>query len=130
MKEINGVCFQQMLWHLQVLEDIQLTITFFVIRTPIHIPTDFFDNCMSISHDLRYFQIQVSEPSVDETILILEDLRERYKIHNKLHYTGDALVAAAKLSLQYKVRYKIHHKLQYTDDALVAAAKLSPQYKV
>ena len=44
---------------------------------------------------------QVPEPTVDETILILQGLRERYEIHHKLRYTDEALSAAAHLSYQY-----------------------------
>ncbi|KAI3746604.1 hypothetical protein L6452_09041 [Arctium lappa] len=49
----------------------------------------------------RFQPVKVPEPSVDETIQILRGLRERYEIHHKLHYTDDALVAAAELSHQY-----------------------------
>ena len=41
------------------------------------------------------------EPSVDETIQILQGLRECYEIHHKLHYTDEILIAAAQLSYQY-----------------------------
>ncbi|CAI5988495.1 unnamed protein product [Closterium sp. NIES-65] len=44
---------------------------------------------------------QVPEPTVEETILILQGLRERYEIHHKLRYTDEALAAAAQLSYQY-----------------------------
>lgn len=49
----------------------------------------------------RFQPVLVPEPSVDETILILKGLRERYEIHHKLRYTDDSLVAAAQLSYQY-----------------------------
>ncbi|GMN60495.1 hypothetical protein TIFTF001_029584 [Ficus carica] len=49
----------------------------------------------------RFQPVKVPEPSVDETILILKGLRERYEIHHKLRYTDDALIAAARLSYQY-----------------------------
>ncbi|CAI6001788.1 unnamed protein product [Closterium sp. NIES-64] len=49
----------------------------------------------------RFQPVQVPEPSVDETILILKGLRERYEIHHKLKYTDEALAAAAQLSYQY-----------------------------
>ncbi|KAK8499730.1 hypothetical protein V6N13_026766 [Hibiscus sabdariffa] len=41
------------------------------------------------------------EPSVDEAILILKRVREHYKIHHKLCYSDEALVAAAELSYQF-----------------------------
>ncbi|CAI5482745.1 unnamed protein product [Closterium sp. Yama58-4] len=49
----------------------------------------------------RFQPVQVPEPSVEETILILQGLRERYEIHHKLRYTDEALAAAAQLSYQY-----------------------------
>ncbi|CAM8984294.1 unnamed protein product [Rhodiola kirilowii] len=49
----------------------------------------------------RFQPVKVPEPTVDETILILKGLRERYEIHHKLRYTDEALVAAAQLSYQY-----------------------------
>ncbi|KAG6481944.1 hypothetical protein ZIOFF_058568 [Zingiber officinale] len=49
----------------------------------------------------RFQPVKVPEPTVDETIQILRGLRERYEIHHKLHYSDEALVAAAELSHQY-----------------------------
>jgi ATP-dependent Clp protease ATP-binding subunit ClpC len=40
-------------------------------------------------------------PSVDETILMLHGLRDRYEAHHKVHFSDEALVAAAKLSQRY-----------------------------
>eukprot|EP00898_Chlorokybus_atmophyticus_P003164 jgi/Chlat1/3849/Chrsp26S04065 len=49
----------------------------------------------------RFQPVQVPEPTVDETIAILQGLRERYEVHHKLRYTEEALEAAARLSAQY-----------------------------
>nr|XP_027189401.1 ATP-dependent Clp protease ATP-binding subunit ClpA homolog CD4A, chloroplastic-like [Cicer arietinum] len=50
----------------------------------------------------RLFQaVKVLEPSIEETIEILKGLRGTYETHYKLHYTDEALVAAANLSQQY-----------------------------
>ncbi|KAK9108595.1 hypothetical protein Syun_024606 [Stephania yunnanensis] len=49
----------------------------------------------------RFQPVRVPEPSVDEAILILRGLRERYEVHHKLRYSDDALVSAAQLSHQY-----------------------------
>ncbi|XP_028765130.1 chaperone protein ClpC, chloroplastic-like [Neltuma alba] len=49
----------------------------------------------------RFQPVKVPEPTVDETIQILEGLRERFEIHHKVRYTDEALVAAAQLSHQY-----------------------------
>ncbi|KAF0891533.1 hypothetical protein E2562_009929 [Oryza meyeriana var. granulata] len=49
----------------------------------------------------RFQPVKVPEPTVDETIGILEGLRERYEIHHKVRYTDASLIAAARLSYQY-----------------------------
>ncbi|KAA3460551.1 chaperone protein ClpC1, chloroplastic [Gossypium australe] len=49
----------------------------------------------------RFQPVKVHEPSVEETLQILEGLRECYEIHHKLRYTDEALISAAQLSFQY-----------------------------
>ncbi len=49
----------------------------------------------------RFQTIMVDPPSVQETIKILNGLRDRYEAHHKVHYTDEALEAAAKLSDRY-----------------------------
>jgi ATP-dependent Clp protease ATP-binding subunit ClpC len=49
----------------------------------------------------RFQPVQVKEPSVDETIEILQGLRERYETHHQVTIGEDALVAAARLSDRY-----------------------------
>ncbi|PPR83194.1 hypothetical protein GOBAR_AA37516 [Gossypium barbadense] len=49
----------------------------------------------------RFQPVKVPEPSVEETLQILEGLRECYEIHHKLRYTDEALISAAHLSFQY-----------------------------
>jgi len=49
----------------------------------------------------RFAPIYVEEPSVDDTILMLEGLRDRYEAHHKVHFSDDALVAAARLADRY-----------------------------
>jgi ATP-dependent Clp protease ATP-binding subunit ClpC len=43
----------------------------------------------------------VEEPSIDDTISMLQGLRDRYEAHHKVHFTDQALVSAAKLSARY-----------------------------
>ncbi|KAK2968803.1 hypothetical protein RJ640_028196 [Escallonia rubra] len=43
----------------------------------------------------------LERPSVDETIEIFGGLSETYETHHKVHYTKEALIAAAQLSNQY-----------------------------
>ncbi len=49
----------------------------------------------------RFQPVFVSEPSVDESILILRGLKDRYELHHGIRITDSALVAAAKLSQRY-----------------------------
>jgi ATP-dependent Clp protease ATP-binding subunit ClpA len=49
----------------------------------------------------RFQKIDVLEPSVDETILILKGLRATYEKHHDVTYTDEGLEAAAKLAQKY-----------------------------
>ncbi|MGW8250461.1 MAG: ATP-dependent Clp protease ATP-binding subunit, partial [Anaerolineales bacterium] len=49
----------------------------------------------------RFAPVYVEEPSVDDTIQMLYGLRDRYEAHHKVHFSDEALVAAAKLSSRY-----------------------------
>jgi len=49
----------------------------------------------------RFQPIQVEEPTVDETIKILEVLRDRYEAHHRVKISDEALRAAARLSDRY-----------------------------
>ncbi len=49
----------------------------------------------------RFQQVQVGEPSVEDTILILKGLAPRYEEHHHVRYTQKALEAAANLSKRY-----------------------------
>ena len=49
----------------------------------------------------RFQQIEIHEPSVDETVAILRGLKSRYEQHHKIKYTYSALVSAAELSARY-----------------------------
>ncbi|MDI6604443.1 MAG: ATP-dependent Clp protease ATP-binding subunit [Thermoanaerobacteraceae bacterium] len=49
----------------------------------------------------RFQPINVEEPTVEETILILKGLRDRYEAHHRVTITDEAIEAAAKLSHRY-----------------------------
>ncbi len=49
----------------------------------------------------RFAPVYVDEPSIEDTIKMLQGLRDRYEAHHKVHFADDALVAAARLSSQY-----------------------------
>src|SRR5215210_7518221 len=49
----------------------------------------------------RFQTIQVGEPTVEETELILKGLRDRYEQHHKIQITDEALKSAAELGDRY-----------------------------
>src|SRR3712207_4832570 len=49
----------------------------------------------------RFQTIQVGEPTVEETELILKGLREKYEEHHKIEITDEALKAASQLGDRY-----------------------------
>jgi ATP-dependent Clp protease ATP-binding subunit ClpC len=49
----------------------------------------------------RFQQIKVDQPSIPDTVKILEGLRERYEDHHKVRITDDALAASAELADRY-----------------------------
>ncbi len=49
----------------------------------------------------RFQTIIVDPPSVDETILILKGLRDKYEAHHRVKFSDEALEAAARLSDRY-----------------------------
>jgi len=49
----------------------------------------------------RFQTIMVDPPSVEETILILKGLRDKYEAHHRVKFSDEAIEAAAKLSDRY-----------------------------
>ncbi len=49
----------------------------------------------------RFQPVLVREPTVEETVQILEGLRDAYEAHHQVRFYDDALVAAAELSDRY-----------------------------
>jgi ATP-dependent Clp protease ATP-binding subunit ClpA len=49
----------------------------------------------------RFQKIEVHEPSIEETVQILEGLKSYYEEHHGVTYTSEALRAAAELSAKY-----------------------------
>ncbi len=49
----------------------------------------------------RFAPIWVEEPSVEESIEMLQGLQDRYEAHHNVRFTDEALVAAAQLSNRY-----------------------------
>ncbi|WP_225835935.1 ATP-dependent Clp protease ATP-binding subunit [Streptomyces sp. NK08204] len=49
----------------------------------------------------RFQPVMVPEPTVEETVQILEGLRDAYEAHHQVRYTDEALAAAAEMSDRY-----------------------------
>ncbi|MFT4415692.1 ATP-dependent protease ATP-binding subunit ClpC [Fredinandcohnia humi] len=49
----------------------------------------------------RFQPIQVDEPSVEESILILKGLRDRYEAHHRVSISDESIIQAVKLSDRY-----------------------------
>jgi ATP-dependent Clp protease ATP-binding subunit ClpC len=49
----------------------------------------------------RFAPVYVEEPDVEDTIKMLQGLRDRYEAHHKVSFSEEALVAAARLSSRY-----------------------------
>ncbi len=49
----------------------------------------------------RFASIFVEEPNYEESVAILQGLRDRYADHHSVHYTDEALESAVKLSQRY-----------------------------
>jgi ATP-dependent Clp protease ATP-binding subunit ClpA len=55
----------------------------------------------------RLQKIAIDEPTIPETVKILQGLRSRYESHHRLRYLDEALEAAAKLAARHLRDYKL-----------------------
>ncbi|MFB9861162.1 ATP-dependent Clp protease ATP-binding subunit [Salinicoccus siamensis] len=66
----------------------------------------------------RFQPVQVDEPSVEDAILILKGLRDRYEAHHRITITDEALEAAAIMSNRYvQDRYLPDKAIDLIDEA-------------
>lgn len=49
----------------------------------------------------RFQQVLVEEPTLDETVIILNNIKEKYEKHHKVSYTPEAIEECVKLSHRY-----------------------------
>ncbi|AKJ07078.1 ATP-dependent Clp protease ATP-binding subunit ClpA [Archangium gephyra] len=75
----------------------------------------------------RFQKIEVGEPSVEDTILILEGLRSRYEDHHGVKYVTEALRAAAELSAKHINDRFLPDKAIDVVDETGAAERLKPE---
>ena len=72
----------------------------------------------------RFQPIEVEEPSIEETVKVLQGLRPRYEEFHGVGYTDEALQAAADLSSRYLNDRRLPDKAIDLIDEAGAAAKL------
>jgi ATP-dependent Clp protease ATP-binding subunit ClpA len=73
----------------------------------------------------RFAKIEIGEPSVDDTVKILEGLQKRYEEFHEVAYSRESLEAAAKLSARYLPDRKLPDKAIDLVDEAGASAKLA-----
>jgi ATP-dependent Clp protease ATP-binding subunit ClpA len=74
----------------------------------------------------RFSTIELVEPSIDETVEILEGNKKRFEEHHKVKYTGTAIRAAAELSAKYITDRRLPDKaIDVIDEAGAANSMLS-----
>ncbi len=77
----------------------------------------------------RFQKIEVGEPSVEDTVLILEGLKSRYEEHHRVTYTPEAIRAAAELSAKHINDRFLPDKAIDVIDETGAAERLKPEGK-
>ncbi len=73
----------------------------------------------------RFQRVEVTEPSIEDTVKILEGLRKQYEEFHGVRYTDDALRAAAELGAKYLHDRKLPDKAIDLIDESGAAKKLA-----
>lgn len=82
----------------------------------------------------RFAPVYVEEPNVEDTIRMLQGLRDRYEAHHKVRFSDEALVASARLSARYVTDRHLPDKaIDLMDEAAaklrVALYSLPPELK-
>lgn len=77
----------------------------------------------------RFQKIDVEEPSIDETIKILQGLKSRFEEHHQIRYTNQALRTAAELTERYINDRHLPDKAIDVIDEAGAAQQLLPASK-
>ena len=75
----------------------------------------------------RFQKVDITEPSVPETIEILKGLRTRFEEHHGVKYTDDALVAAAELAARHINDRQLPDKAIDVIDEAGARLRLKPE---
>ena len=75
----------------------------------------------------RFQKIDVTEPSIDETVKILQGLKSRFEDHHQVRYTNQSLRSAAELAERYITdRYLPDKAIDIIDEAGASQQLLPP----
>ena len=77
----------------------------------------------------RFQKIDVTEPSVDETVQIINGLKTKYEAHHDVRYTAKAVRAAVELAVKYINDRHLPDKAIDVIDEAGARARLMPASK-
>jgi ATP-dependent Clp protease ATP-binding subunit ClpA len=77
----------------------------------------------------RFQKIDVNEPTVEDSVKILEGLKPYYEEHHKVRYTTDAIRTAVELAARYITDRKLPDKAIDVIDEVGAAQMLLPERK-
>ncbi|BAS68271.1 ATP-dependent Clp protease ATP-binding subunit ClpA [Bathymodiolus septemdierum thioautotrophic gill symbiont] len=77
----------------------------------------------------RFQKIDIDEPSVDDTIKILNGLKEAYQTHHKVKYSKASLVSAVELSHRYMNDRRLPDKAIDVIDEVGALQQIQPKSK-
>ena len=92
-----------------------------------------FRNIFSKDHALnrRFQKIDIVEPSIAETVQILQGLRPMFEAHHHVQYSDDAFQAAAELSAKYiNERFLPDKAIDVIDEAGAAQRIMLPENRV
>jgi ATP-dependent Clp protease ATP-binding subunit ClpA len=74
----------------------------------------------------RLQKVTVDEPSIEESVKILQGLRTRYEAHHQVHYSEEAIEAAAKLAARHLRDYRLPDSAIDVLDEAGAMLRLQP----
>ena len=77
----------------------------------------------------RFQKIDVPEPSVEDTVKIIEGLRERFEEHHQVHFTSGAIRSAVELSARHITDRHLPDKAIDVIDEAAARLRLLPEAK-
>ena len=83
----------------------------------------FFDKDRALSR--RFQKIDINEPSQDDAVAILNGLKSKYEEFHRVHYSGEAIEAAVRLSAQFITERRLPDKAIDVIDEAGAFARIN-----